>query len=176
MLERGYHATGVQDILTAAAIPRGSFYHHFSTKEDFALQLIDAYAEGVHQLIEATLHDTGRPPLDRIRGFFALVREAYKAEGYLGCFLGALGQELSSAGEPFRRKIEGCLTFITDSLATCFEEARTLGDIAKGANTVQMAEVLVDAWEGAALRSRLARTARPLEGVVDFYLNAMASQ
>ena len=174
MLERGYHATGMQDILAAAAVPRGSFYHHFSTKEDFALQLIDAYAEGVHRLMEATLHDTRRPPLDRVRGFFASVREAYRTEGYLGCFLGALGQELASAGEPFRRKIEGCLTFITDSLVACFEEARTLGDVPQGANTVQMAEVLVDAWEGAALRSRLARTARPLEGVVDFYLNAMA--
>lgn len=173
MLERGYNATGVQDILTAAAVPRGSFYHHFATKEDFALQLIDAYAEGVHQLIVVTLHDTGRPPLERVRAFFAGVGEAYKNEGYLGCFLGALGQELSGAGEAFRLKIEGCLTFIADSLAACFEEARTRGDLFQGANAVQMAEVLVDTWEGAALRSRLARTVIPLEGVVDFYLNAM---
>ncbi len=173
MLERGYHATGVQDILTAAAVPRGSFYHHFATKEDFALQLIDAYAEGVHQLIVVTLHDTRRPPLERVRAFFADVGEAYKNEGYLGCFLGALGQELSGAGETFRLKIEGCLRFIADSLAACFEEARTRGDLFQGANAVQMAEVLVDTWEGAALRSRLARTVIPLEGVVDFYLNAM---
>lgn len=173
MLERGYHATGVQDILSAAAVPRGSFYHHFSTKEDFALQLIDAYGAGVHRLMETTLHDTRRPPLERVREFFAGVGEAYRSEGYLGCFLGALGQELAGAGEPFRRKIEGCLAFITDGLSACFEEARARGDLAQGANAVQMAEVLVDTWEGAALRSRLARTARPLEGVVDFYLNAM---
>ena len=41
MTRRGYHGTGVMEIVQAAGIPKGSFYHYFASKEDFALQALD---------------------------------------------------------------------------------------------------------------------------------------
>ena len=41
MTRSGYHGTGVQEIVQAAGIPKGSFYHYFASKEDFALQALD---------------------------------------------------------------------------------------------------------------------------------------
>jgi TetR/AcrR family transcriptional repressor of nem operon len=176
MLERGYNAVGIQDLLAETGVPKGSFYHHFATKEDFALQVVDAYTVNVHALLDTTLADQGRPPLERVRGFFEGVRVAYEAEGYLGCFLGALGQELSGASEVFRRKIEGCLADISARLAICLEEARVGGDLPAATNTAQMADVLVNAWEGAALRTRLVRSGQPLDAVLDFYFAAVTAR
>lgn len=176
MLERGYHALGIQQLLVETDVPKGSFYHHFETKEDFALQVIDAYMANVHALLDATLSDRRRPPLARVRNFFEGVRAAYAEEGYLGCFLGALGQELSGASEVFRRKIEGCITAIGARLAVCLEEARARGDLPAATNTAQMADVLVDAWEGAALRTRLVRTGRPLDAILDFHFAAVSER
>jgi TetR/AcrR family transcriptional repressor of nem operon len=172
MLERGYNAMGLQDLLRETGVPKGSFYHHFASKEDFALQVVDAYMADVHALLEATLSDPGRPPLARVRGFFEGVRESYASQGYLGCFLGALGQELSGASEVFRDKIEGCVSAIAGRLAVCLEEARTRGDLPPTTNPAHMANVLVDAWEGAAFRTRLVRNGQPLEAVLDFYFAA----
>ena len=45
-LERGYNETGLNDILAAAGVPKGSFYHHFRSKEDFALEVVDQYGHG----------------------------------------------------------------------------------------------------------------------------------
>ena len=42
-LERGYHDTGIQDLLAAAGVPKGSFYHHFRSKETFGLAVIATY-------------------------------------------------------------------------------------------------------------------------------------
>ncbi len=176
MLARGYHAVGVQDVLGETGIPKGSFYHHFESKEDFALQLIDAYQGNVHLLLAATLKSAGRPPLDRVRAFFDGVRAAYADEGYLGCFLGALGQELSGASDVFRRKIDGCLGEISAGIRFCLDEARERGDLPATTDTAAMADLLVNAWEGAALRSRLVRSAQPLDGVLDFYFSSMASR
>lgn len=173
MLTRGYNAVGLQDLLREAGVAKGSFYHHFRNKEDFALQVVDAYAADVHDLLERTLSDRSSPPLARVRAFFGGVREAYEAQGYLGCFLGALGQELSGESEVFRRKIEGCVAAIADRLAVCLEEARERGDLPAATNTSQMANVLVDAWEGAAFRTRLVRNGQPLEAVLDFYFTAL---
>ena len=41
LLEHGYNDLGIQALLEATGTPKGSFYHHFEDKEDFALQVID---------------------------------------------------------------------------------------------------------------------------------------
>jgi TetR/AcrR family transcriptional repressor of nem operon len=172
LLEHGYHGLGVQALLDAARTPKGSFYHHFVDKEDFALQVIDQYMQGVHAGLDECLGDTSRPPLARVRLFFEMTQQAYKKEGYLGCLLGGLGQELSGANALFRRKIEKCFSQIAERTAECLDEARARGDIPAGSDTRRMASLLVDCWEGAALRSRLRGNATPLTAMLDFYFES----
>jgi TetR/AcrR family transcriptional repressor of nem operon len=174
MLQRGYNDLGIQALLEATRIPRGSFYHHFRDKQDFALQVVDLYMEEVHAGLDACLGDPSLPPLDRIRGFFEVTRENYRGQGYLGCLLGGLGQELSGVDETFRQKIQGCFTAIATRISECLDEARARGEIAPGTDTRQMADLLVDCWEGAALRTRLRRDPQPLGNMLDFYFGKVA--
>ncbi|HEU4563342.1 MAG TPA: TetR family transcriptional regulator C-terminal domain-containing protein, partial [Gemmatimonadaceae bacterium] len=146
----------------------------FVSKEDFAAQAVELYAAAIHAQLDAVLADASRPPLARVRTFFELAAQKYAAEGYLGCFLGALGQELSGTSELFRHKIEGCLASIVDRIAGCLEEARAEGALAPSTDPRQLAEVLVNCWEGAALRTRLRRSPDPLHAVLDFYFHAAA--
>jgi TetR/AcrR family transcriptional repressor of nem operon len=169
LLEHGYNDLGIQALLAATATPKGSFYHHFKDKEDFALQVIDQYMQQVHAGLDVCLADRSRPPLERVRRFFELTQRSYREEGYLGCLLGGLGQELSGASEVFRRKIEACLSEIAARIAVCLEQARKTGDIPADSDTRRMASLLVDCWEGAALRSRLRGNATPLKAMLDFY-------
>jgi TetR/AcrR family transcriptional regulator, transcriptional repressor for nem operon len=173
LLEHGYHDLGVQALLAATRTPKGSFYHHFVNKEDFALQVIDQYMRQVHAGLDACLGDQGRAPLDRVRRFFELTQQSYRGEGYLGCLLGGLGQELSGVSEVFRRKIEECFSAIAKRIADCLEEARKRGDIPAESNTRRMASLLVDCWEGAALRSRLRGNAAPLIAMLEFYFRSV---
>jgi len=166
----------VQALLDATHTPKGSFYHHFRDKEDFALQAVDEYMRHVHAALDACLGDPGRPPLERIRHFFEMTTQSYKGQGYLGCLLGGLGQELSGVSDVFRRKVEECIGAIAARLASCLEEARAQGDIAAGTNPKRMANLLVDCWEGAALRSRLKGSAAPLGAMLDFYFESLASR
>ena len=169
LLERGYNDLGVQALLEATGIPKGSFYHHFASKEDFALQVVDLYMEGVHQGLDACLADDGTPPLQRVRSFFEATREKYRSDGYLGCMLGGVGQELAGVNEVFRKKIDACLTTIGDQVAICLAEAKARGDLPQGADPHKMAMLLVNCWEGAALRSRLQRCPDPLDEMLEFY-------
>jgi len=172
LLEHGYHGLGIQALLEAARTPKGSFYHHFEDKEDFALQVIDQYMQHVHAGLDDCLGDKDRPPLERVRRFFELTRQSYKKEGYLGCLLGGLGQELSGTNEVFRRKIEKCFSEIAGRTADCLGEARQRGDIPAESDTRRMASLLVDCWEGAALRSRLRGNALPLTAMLDFFFQS----
>lgn len=175
LLERGYNDLGIQALLEATDVPRGSFYHHFRDKEDFALQAVDRYMEAVHANLDACLGDASSPPLARIRGFLETTRENYREQGYLGCLLGGLGQELSGVNATFRQKIQDCFSAIAARFAACLEEARERGEIPATSDPRQMADLLIDCWEGAALRTRLRRDARPLETMLDFYFGNVAA-
>lgn len=174
LLKHGYHDLGIQALLDATGVPKGSFYHHFKDKEDFALQAIGQYMTHVHAGLDECLGDEERPPLQRVRRFFELTQRSYRREGYMGCLLGGLGQELSGVSEVFRRRIEQCFSEIARRIAVCLEEARKRGELPADANARRMAALLVDCWEGAALRSRLRGNAAPLTAMLDFYFASAA--
>ncbi len=175
LLEQGYNSLGIQALLDATDTPKGSFYHHFKDKEDFALQVLDVYMTVVHAGLDACLLDRNSPPLARIRRFFELTQEKYRQDGYLGCLMGGLGQELSGVSAVFRRKINWCLSSIAKRMAKCLSEAQQAGDIPATCDVQEMADLLVNCWEGAALRSRLQRDPSSLTAMLDFYLNSIAT-
>lgn len=173
LLEQGYNHLGIQELLAVTSVPKGSFYHHFASKEAFALAVVDRYMDAVHQGLDACLGDTSRPPLSRIRAFFEAVRESYRQEGYLGCLLGGLGQELSGVNDVFRGRIEECFSTIASRLSDCLGEAIRAGDLPPKTDARHVANLVVDCWEGAALRTRLLRDPAPLEAMLDFVFQSI---
>ena len=169
LLQHGYNDLGIAALLEKTSIPKGSFYHHFSSKEDFATQVIDLYMTHVHEGLDMCLGDKSVPPLKRVRGFFEGTVQKYRGEGYLGCLLGGLGQELSGVSETFRRKVEECFNQIAGRIAITLQEAIDAGDLPRDTDPQKMAELLVNCWEGAALRTRLRRDPAPLMAMLDFY-------
>ena len=172
LLQHGYNDLGVAALLQATGTPKGSFYHHFASKEDYALQVIDLYMQDVHAGLAQCLGDTTHTPLERVRMFFEASEEKYRKQGYMGCLLGGLGQELSGINEVFRRKVEQCLDDIARQLAGCLREAVARHELPPGVDADKLAELLVNCWEGAALRTRLRRDPAPLRDMLDFYFAA----
>jgi TetR/AcrR family transcriptional regulator, transcriptional repressor for nem operon len=175
LLRQGYSGLGIQSVLREAGVPKGSFYHFFSSKEDFALQVVDRYMANVHEGLDLALGDDSLPPLERVRRFFELSRDKYESEGRLGCLLGGLGQELAGVSETFQAKIEGCFLVIVGRITDCLEEARQRGELPAHNDPADMANLLLNCWEGAALRSRLWRNTAPLDAMLDFYFTAAKS-
>jgi TetR/AcrR family transcriptional repressor of nem operon len=167
LLERGYNATGIQDLLVATSVPKGSFYHHFASKEDFALQVVDRYLADIHVMLDQTLGDSERAPLERVRSFFERLVGFYGTQGYLGSLLGLLAQELAAVNTAFRRRMEAAFDGIARRLAETLDEARRRGDLPAEIDPLPAANLLLDTWEGAAARSRLMRSPAPLEAAIE---------
>lgn len=167
LLERGYNATGIQDLLVATRVPKGSFYHHFASKEDFALQVVDRYLAEVHSLLDQSLADADRAPIERVRLFFERLAAMYASQGYLGSLLGLLSQELGAVNTAFRRRMEGAYDGIARRLADTLAEAKQRGELPSEIDLLQSANLMLDCWEGAAARSRLLRSPAPLESAMD---------
>ena len=68
--EKGYSATGIEEVLRSVDVPKGSFYHYFPSKEAFGAALIDSYATYFSPAeARQLLPERAAPPLERLRGF-----------------------------------------------------------------------------------------------------------
>src|SRR2546427_2965503 len=67
ILEQGYHHTGIQDVLQATGVPKGSFYYYFPSKEAFGLEVIAQFAAAYLERLEQALGETTQSPLTRLR-------------------------------------------------------------------------------------------------------------
>lgn len=101
---KGFGATGINAVLTAAGVPKGSFYHYFSSKNDFGLAVIDTFAEEYDAKLDRILNDTSRSCVDRLRAYFDTGFETMTSCEYTrGCLIGNLGQELADRTKPSGR-------------------------------------------------------------------------
>jgi len=67
--EGGFTGTGIQEIVDAAGVPKGSFYNYFENKEAFGTEAIDSYFNHNLPKLQADLRNAAVPPLERLKLF-----------------------------------------------------------------------------------------------------------
>lgn len=164
LTEKGYSAVGIDEILRQAAVPKGSFYHCFESKEAFGQALITAYADYFARKLDHWLLDAETPPLQRLRRFIDDAEKGMARHGFRrGCLVGNLGQEMGTLPESFRAQLEGVFLDWQTRTAACLAEAQRAGEIAHHHDCAALAEFFWIGWEGAVLRAKLQRSAAPLQ-------------
>lgn len=165
--QKGFGATGINGILTAAGVPKGSFYHYFSSKNDFGLAVIDTFAEEYDAKLDRILSDPSRSCVDRLRAYFDTGFETMTRCDYTrGCLMGNLGQELAGQNEMFRTRLDKVFSGWEQRFERCLAEAQANHDIDAGIDTADAASFLLSGWEGAILRAKVLRSTEPMERFV----------
>jgi TetR/AcrR family transcriptional repressor of nem operon len=164
---KGFGATGINGILTVAGVPKGSFYHYFSSKNDFGLAIIDTFAEEYDAKLDRILNDSSRSYVDRLHAYFDTgLEDMTNCECTRGCLIGNLGQELAGQNEIFRVRLDKVLSDWEKRFERCIVGAQSAGDISAGIEPSDAASVLLSGWEGAILRSKVVKSTEPMERFV----------
>lgn len=165
MTRRGYQGTGVLEIVKAAGIPKGSFYHYFASKEDFALQALEHLYQPRLERYQVALANPQLTPRERILGYYAdLIGHFARQEcPEYHCFIGSLSFEMAELSQPIGQQVEAILLRSVELLADCLAEARRMGEVDPTADCQALAEFIGNAWEGALLRMKVGRSVASLE-------------
>jgi TetR/AcrR family transcriptional repressor of nem operon len=175
MTEYGFTATGLDLVLKAAGIPKGSFYYYFASKDDFALAVVEAYAAYFAKKLDRTLGDAALPAPRRLRAFCAdAARGLVKYDFRRGCLVGNLGQEIASLAPPLREALARTLADWERRLAACLREGQARCEVAAHVSPRAHAAFFWTGWEGAILRARLQRELKPLKLFERLYLAGLA--
>lgn len=170
--QKGYNHTGIQEILDAAGIPKGSFYNYFKNKEDFGLQVIDHFVAYFDGLARQILDNHSSPPLERVRKLLDSFIDFFRSKEYtLGCPIGNLAQEMGDLSVPFQRKLKWAVDAMAGHYIRVLSEARSKGDLPQGLDVRQTAFFLVTSWHGALIRMKIERSSEPLEDHKNFFFN-----
>ncbi len=167
----GYNATGIQQITDQARVPKGSFYNHFDSKEAFAAQIIQHYAEWVDQAWEQCLSDAPPDALGAIRHTFARFVEHHARTECQGCLVGNFAAEVAESSAPCREVLQTSLDAWRVRLADLIERAQAEGSMRRDLPARTLSLLFWDAWEGALLRMKIERHTGPLSDTVALMLD-----
>lgn len=177
VLSRGFNATGVEAVLKQANVPKGSFYNFFSSKEEFALAIIDKFVADRVEVFSPIFSDQSLPPLERVKKSFETLIETFEgAECSKGCLIGNLSQEMADQFENVRQRLEKSLQEWTKGVSRLLLQAQKEKTIAADMNVEMLAENLISSFQGALLRSKVKKSPEPLNNFIHLYFEVFLGQ
>ncbi|ESS73944.1 HTH-type transcriptional repressor DhaR [Methyloglobulus morosus KoM1] len=164
LMQQGYHGTGLKEILDAVQIPKGSFYNYFASKESYAAEVIQYYIEPFIIQLDSHLQHPECDGLTALKNYFnELIVELEKANFKGGCLLGNLMGEIGDTSEICQKSLQLAIQRYQGLLAAGLKKAQKEGTIRTDKSADEMADLLVNMWQGALLRMKIEQTAEPLK-------------
>lgn len=168
LMQQGYHGTGLKEILDAVQIPKGSFYNYFGSKENFAAETIQHYINPFIAQLSGHLQNPDNDALSALRCYFnELITELEKAGYKGGCLLGNLMGEISDTSELCKKSLQLAVHRYRDVLQEALLKAQREGTVRTDKSAEDMADLLVNMWQGALLRMKIEQSSTPLKQCCD---------
>ena len=160
---KGFNNTGIQEILTAAGVPKGSFYFYFKSKEDFGLQLIDFFEDIIFSKFDEYLSAIGDSPVKKLRQSFEGFSVDFEQNEFRGgCPIGNLSQEMGDLNDDFREKLNGVLDRVKDKIGEYLRDAKKKQEVSPSLDIDETADFILSSFQGALLQAKVAKSAVPL--------------
>ncbi|MGK9172792.1 TetR/AcrR family transcriptional regulator [Yokenella regensburgei] len=174
LTETGYLSAGIEAVIKNIAVPKGSFYHCFKSKQEFGLAVLAAYGTYFAHKLDKHLLNSDMPPLDRMTAFVLHAGQGMaKYQFRRGCLVGNLLQESPLLPDEFPVQLKAILNEWETRVARCFTQAQSQGAIAPDASPEKLARVFWTGWEGAVMRAKLCQSADPLNQYWEFFLHSI---
>jgi TetR/AcrR family transcriptional regulator, transcriptional repressor for nem operon len=113
---KGYTATRIEDVCAEAGLTKGSFFHHFKSKEDLALAAAEHWEEVTGSLFRSAPYRQLADPLDRVLAYVDFRKKILQGElADFTCLVGTMVQEVYDTNPDIR---EACNRSISSHALT----------------------------------------------------------
>jgi TetR/AcrR family transcriptional repressor of nem operon len=167
MAHKGWAAVGINEVLGAAGVPKGSFYHWFSSKDAFGEAMMQSYFADYLAEMDGIFARPDSPAADRLMAYWEGWRETESLEDCQGkCLAVKLGAEVADLSEPMRIALKEGTTEIVDRLQRMIEAGTADGSLSVEGDARAAAESLYDMWLGASVMAKIHRDPAPLDNAL----------
>ncbi|WP_263769140.1 TetR/AcrR family transcriptional regulator [Propionivibrio soli] len=160
---KGFASVGLNEILTTAGVPKGSFYHYFESKEQFGQALLEDYFREFLARMDNNMADDGTTARERLMRFWEKWKQCHD-DGCdtRRCLVVKLSGEVSDLSDAMRVTLREGTDRVIARIADCIETGKEDGSLAvpEARATAQM---LYQLWLGAGLLAKIHRNGKPFE-------------
>lgn len=163
MTHKGYTAVGLAEVVSAAGVPKGSFYYYFKSKEEFGAALLDEYFSEYLGRVDTVMTRTGSGA-DKLLAYFDYWIETQGTDHPEGkCLVVKLGPEVCDLSEDMRRVLEAGTVKIIKRITACVEMGVADGSLHIEEDSEAFAETLYQLWLGASLLAKVNQSTAPFD-------------
>ena len=178
MLQKSFHSVGLNEILTAVKVPKGSFYHYFESKEHFGVELLQHYVAEAsawkRRMLLST--DTEPDPFTRLMAFFDMtIAKALEKEYQGSCLVGKLAAEVAAFSDPMREVLADGMRAWQGIFEKLIVEGKAKKVMGSALDPAETAALMQDLWMGAGQRSQVQRSLAPLSSAALFLRSYLAA-
>lgn len=161
---KGFSAVGLNEILCAAEVPKGSFYHYFASKEAFGEALLEQYFVTCLARIDALRDQQEGSAGQRCMNYWAQWRDAHVAGTvHDHCLAVKLGAEVCGLSERMRLILQEGAAAVVDRLARFIAAGQQDGSLPVAQDARPLAASLYQLWLGATLLAKFTRDRHPFD-------------
>jgi TetR/AcrR family transcriptional repressor of nem operon len=161
---KGFSAVGLNEVLAAAGVPKGSFYHYFGSKEAFGQAMLDAYFEDYLSDMDRILVQAGGTGAQRLENYFQAWQDNQSFEDCQGkCLAVKLGAEVADLSESMRNAMKRGTASIVDGMSRAIEAGVADGSVSIDQPPHEVAQSLYQLWLGASVMVKIVRDTAPFQ-------------
>ena len=128
---RGYYNTSIYDLFEKAEITKGAFYHHWKTKEDLALTILDEMKNAYQKHLFPTLSADGRAR-DQLERALRTIRDLNSNPDWVYCrLLATWSAELGTGDDPLGKGVQELRQKMLGFWEQLLHRAQEQGDLRK---------------------------------------------
>jgi TetR/AcrR family transcriptional repressor of nem operon len=164
MAGKGFSAVGLNEILLTAGVPKGSFYHYFSSKDAFGEAMLRSYFDAYWADLDQTLSQPNQNMAQRLMNYWAAwqhTQSFYECQGK--CLAVKLGAEVADLSEAMRLELKRGTAGIIERLAVAIRAGEEEGSLTVEESAECAAQSLYQLWMGASLMVKIVRTLQPFD-------------
>jgi TetR/AcrR family transcriptional repressor of nem operon len=167
MSGKGFSAVGLNEILTEAKVPKGSFYHYFESKDAFGEALLSSYFEDYLADLDKVMNEPGLTMAQRLLNYFDMWRANQSFLDCQGkCLAVKLAAEVADLSEAMRAVLNQGTSGIIARMADAIERGVAESSLAVDDNPQQIAESLYQLWLGASVMVKIVRGTEPFDSAM----------
>ncbi|GAA2057493.1 TetR/AcrR family transcriptional regulator [Williamsia deligens] len=165
MSHKGYAAVGLNEVLTEAGVPKGSFYHWFGSKDAFGKALIESYFEHYLAGMDEIVARPGSGA-DRLSAYWQDFYDMQAVNDCQGrCLVVKLGAEVADLSETMRQALIIGTSDIAERIERMIQDGVSDGSVTIDVDPSELARDLYTGWIGASVLAKINRAREPLDRV-----------